>query len=84
MKAMVLLGIMYRRGDGVIKDAVEAYAWFNVVAEQRNKTAAEFRDRIKKTMTPDQITEIRKRSIEIIKSLPVISWKLFCWTVAQR
>ena len=64
-KAMVGLGLMYDYGDGVIEDDVEAYAWFNVAAAKGQNKAAELRDKIKKTMTPEQIAEGQKRSREI-------------------
>ena len=53
----------------MIEDDVEAYAWFNVAAVNGDKEAAEERDKIKKTMTPEQIAEGQKRSREIMKSI---------------
>ena len=67
--AMFYLGRMYANGEGVIEDDVEAYAWFNVAAAKGHKMAAEIRDKIKKTMTPEQIAEGQKRSREIMKSI---------------
>ncbi len=67
--AMFGLGVMYANGEGVIEDAVEAYAWINVAAAKGQKEAAEHRDKIKKTMTPEQIAEGQKRSREIMKSI---------------
>jgi len=74
-KAMTNLGLMYVKGLGVIEDNVEGYAWLNVAAAnlpdaKRQKLAAESRDNIKKTMTPEQIAEGQKRSREIMESLP--------------
>ena len=45
---MVHFGLMYATGEGVIADDVEAYAWFNVAAENGQKTAAKLRDNIKR------------------------------------
>ena len=67
--AMTNLGFMYANGEGVIEDDVEAYAWFNVAAAKGMKMAAEKRDRVKKTMTPEQIAEGQKRSREIMKTI---------------
>ena len=53
----------------MIEDDVEAYAWINVAAAKGDKKAAEFRDKIKKNMTPEQIAEGQKRSREIMKSI---------------
>ena len=66
---MGLLGFMYANGEGVIQDDVEAYAWINVAAAKGQKKAAELRDTIKTNMTPEQIAEGQKRSIEILKSI---------------
>ena len=33
------LGVMYASGEGVIEDAVEAYAWMSVAAAQGNADA---------------------------------------------
>ncbi len=68
-KAMVNLGLMYAFGKGVIEDYVQGYAWINVAAAKGQKKAAENRDKIKKTMTPEQIAEGQKRSREIMKSI---------------
>ena len=66
---MYNLGLMSDNGEGVIEDDVEAYAWFNVAAAKGQKQAADNRDKIKKTMTPEQIAEGQKRSREIMKSI---------------
>ena len=60
---------MYKNGEGVIEDNVEAYAWFNVAAANGNKIAAENREQLKKNMTPEQIAEGRKRSREIMEAI---------------
>jgi len=67
--AMFNLGLMYSKGKVVNQDAVEAYAWINVAAAKGQKKAAEYRNTIKKTMTPEQIAEGQKRSREIMKSI---------------
>ena len=35
------LGYMYGSGEGIPKDYVQAYAWYNIAAPQRNETAKE-------------------------------------------
>ena len=67
--AMSNLGLMYANGTGVIQDAVEAYAWFNVAAAKGANEVAELRDKINKYMTPEQLAEGQKRSREIMKSI---------------
>jgi len=58
----------------VIEDNVEAYAWFNVTAANGwggyiAAIAAEYREKIKNDMIPEQIAEGQKRSREIMKTL---------------
>jgi TPR repeat protein len=47
------LGIMYLDGDGVHKNPVSAYAWFNLAAAPGDESANESKNLIAKNMTPD-------------------------------
>ena len=47
---------------GVRKDYVEAYKWYNLAASQGNESAKKNMGTIAGSMTPEQITEARKRS----------------------
>ena len=67
--AMLILGSMYDTGEGVLEDAVEAYAWFNVAGASGDAVASVHRDQIKKRMTLEQIAEGQKRSRELMKEL---------------
>ncbi len=67
------LGIRYDQSRGVPKDDVQAYMWFNLAAAQGDEDAAftdgrredaELRDKLAKSMTPDQIAEAQKLSRE--------------------
>ncbi len=63
------LGFMYRNGEGVPQDYVQAHMWFNLAAsrtspgEGRGK-AVKNRDIIAKMMTPAQISEAQKLARE--------------------
>ena len=54
------LGVMYYFAEGVPKDHVLSYKWFNLSAAQGNKNSAELRDVLATRMTPSQIQEAKK------------------------
>ena len=62
--AQVSLGWMYQSGEGVLKDYVLAYKWYNLAAAQGNKNAAELRDVLATEIKPSQIQEAQKLSRE--------------------
>ena len=51
---------MYESGTGVPQDAVQAYAWYNVVAAQGHKIAEEIREGIAESMSSDEIAAAQK------------------------
>lgn len=58
------LGTDYRKGEGVKLDNVKAYAWYNLAAES-NKAAAQSRNILEATMSPQQVTEGKYRTREL-------------------
>jgi hypothetical protein len=66
--AMFILGAMYRDGQRVLQDDVEAYLWMSLAADrltgENQKTSAESRDRLAALMTPARIAEAQKRVAE--------------------
>ena len=58
------MGSKHDSGEGVPKDDVKAYAWFNVSSANGYEEASASRNRIAKTMTPEQIAEAQKLSRE--------------------
>jgi TPR repeat protein len=67
------LGAMYREGEGISRDILRAYAWYNLAAakERVEGSAAILRDELEQQMTPDQIAEAQKLSVELLSSPPV-------------
>ena len=66
-KAQFRLGSCYAKGQGVSANDVEAYMWFDLVAQSDGKrriAAKEECDRIGSKMTPEQIAEAQKLSRE--------------------
>ncbi len=58
------LGVMYREGQGVPQDDVQAYLWMNVAAAQGHELARINRDRLTKQMTPVQLAEAQRLARE--------------------
>ena len=49
------IGLMYFNGEGVSKDPIAAYAWLDIAAERDYPDFVATRDRVKATLTPDQL-----------------------------
>jgi hypothetical protein len=50
------LGAMYSNGEGVEQDKSRAHMWFNIAALNGNKSAAQNRDQLASTMSPEQVS----------------------------
>ena len=61
------LGAMHYFGQGVEKDYVDAYAWFNLAAAHGYDSAAESRDKLEGRMSPRQVADAQKRTEELKK-----------------
>ena len=59
------LGVMYANGEGVLENYVKAYAWWNLAAAQGHKDAIKAKASLRKDMTPEQLAEAQKLSVEI-------------------
>ncbi|MSP83097.1 MAG: hypothetical protein EXQ94_09225 [Alphaproteobacteria bacterium] len=55
---------MYRNGQGVPQDFVQAHFWYNLAGAGGEETAVENRDGIAQSMTPDQIAEAQRLARE--------------------
>ena len=51
-------------------DNITAYAWFNIAAINGNAAAKEAKEKIPKTMTPEQINKAQELSKELVKKNP--------------
>ena len=59
-KAQNVLGVMYRRGQGVAHSSVRAFLWFSRAAARGDATAkAELRD-VSRTMTAEELAQARE------------------------
>ena len=67
MDAHTSLGGMYYNGEGVIRDNVFAYMWFDIAASRGNTDAQEIRDLVAKKMTTEQIAEAQKLARECVQ-----------------
>lgn len=64
--AQLTLGKMHLRGDGVPKDFVLAYKWFNLAATQGIEQAKKHQTNLKTLMTNAQITKAQKLASEFV------------------
>jgi uncharacterized protein len=62
--AQFRLGLLYAKGQGVPRDDVQAYMWFELSAAQDYQSAASNRDAAAQRMTPEQIAEAQKLAHE--------------------
>jgi uncharacterized protein len=58
------LGLLYAKGQGVPRDDVQAYMWFELSAAQGDQSAANNREAAARRMTPDQIAEAQRLASE--------------------
>ena len=58
-KAQGVLGVMYRRGEGVARNSVRAFVWLSRAASHGDVRAkAELRE-VSQTMTPEELSKAR-------------------------
>jgi TPR repeat protein len=59
-KAQSVLGVMYRRGQGVARNSVRAFIWFSRAAARGDARAkVELRD-VSQAMTPEELSQARE------------------------
>lgn len=68
-EAQFYLGVMFAKGQGVVRDDVQAYMWYDLAASrlppgELRTRAMEGRDTVEEGMTPAQIAEARKLARE--------------------
>jgi len=64
------MGLCYYFGEGVLKNDVAAYAWFNLAALNGTSfSALQARDLIAKEKTPQQIAKAQELSKQLLKQI---------------
>jgi len=59
-EAQSLLGVMYRRGQGVTRSSARAFVWFTRAAARGNaKARTELRE-VSQSMTPEELKQARE------------------------
>jgi TPR repeat protein len=58
-KAQALLGMMYRRGEGVAKNSARAFMWLSRAAHRGDREAQVQLKGMSKTMTPEEMAVAR-------------------------
>jgi len=69
--AQNFLRVMYAKGEGLLEDYVQAYAWWSIAATRGDENAKKNKGIIKKQMTREQIAEAQKLSSEYWKKYVV-------------
>jgi len=62
--AQYTLSLMYREGQGVPQDDVQAHMWASLAAEQGNENARRARDRLAARMTRAQVADTQRLARE--------------------
>ncbi|MGH8119360.1 MAG: tetratricopeptide repeat protein [Gammaproteobacteria bacterium] len=62
--AQFILGDMHLQGQGVVKDNVRAYKWYDIAAKNGAQGAAEARDTLAKTMSADDVKKAQQLAQE--------------------
>ena len=70
-RAQVNLGLMYYKGEGVLEDYVQAYAWWNIAATRGDEDAKTNKESLKKEMTREQIAKGQELATECWKKYVV-------------
>jgi peptidoglycan hydrolase-like protein with peptidoglycan-binding domain len=63
-RAQLLVGRMYKDGQGVLQDYVQAHKWLNLAAAAGQPQAGALRDQVVPLMTPQQIAEAQRLAAE--------------------
>ena len=59
-EAQGLLGVMYRRGQGVTRSSVRAFVWFSRAAARGNAKAKTELRKVSLTMTPEELAKAKE------------------------
>ena len=69
VNAQFNLGLLYERGEGVPQSPVEAYAWYAAAASRGDQGAAERRDHLASSFTPDDLKKAQDRAAVLQKTI---------------
>ncbi len=59
-KAQRVLGVMYRRGEGVARSSARAFLWFSRAAARGDAQAKAGLREVSQTMTPEELSQARE------------------------
>ncbi len=59
-KAQRVLGVMYRRGEGVARSSARAFLWFSRAAARGDAQARVELGEVSQTMTPEELSQARE------------------------
>jgi len=59
-KAQNVMGVMYRKGEGVARNSAKAFMWFSLAAKKGDTQAKVSVQEISKEMTPAELTQAKE------------------------
>jgi len=60
VKAQNVMGMMYRKGEGVARSSARAFMWFSLAAKRGDTTAKVHLQEMSKEMTPAEMTQAKE------------------------
>ena len=69
-RAQFDMGVIHANGRGVLQDYAVAHMWFSLSASRGDTTAAEYRQKLAKDMSPEQIADAQKMAREWTPNRP--------------
>jgi TPR repeat protein len=58
-KAQNVMGVMYRKGEGVARSSAKAFMWFSLAAKRGDTTAKSHLQEVSKEMSPVEMTQAK-------------------------
>ena len=59
-KAQNVMGVMYRKGEGVARSSAKAFMWFSLAAKRGDRQAKAALQEMSKEMTPVEMTQAKE------------------------
>ena len=59
-RALNVMGVMYRKGEGVARSSAKAFMWFSLAAKRGDRPAKASLQEMSKEMTPAEMTQAKE------------------------
>jgi hypothetical protein len=68
-RAQVAIGVAHARGQGTLRSAILAHAWFNIAAASGEEAAFELRDRAEALLAPRDLREAERLAFSLLMTI---------------